>query len=72
MGDIFVPLLLATIRKRHPVTYYTIRNLNQPGQLNPFRATPALYELLGEVWVLLSLQESLDPHNLSQLTITYD
>ena len=54
------------------MTYYTVRNQNQPGQLNPFRATPALYELLAEVSVLLSLQESLDPYNLSQMMITYD
>ena len=54
------------------MTYYSIRNHNLAGQLNPFRATPALFELLSELSVVLAMQASLDPTSYSQMVIQYD
>jgi len=52
--------------------YYTIRYQNMPGSLNGFRATPALYELLSEVSIVIALRDSLPAHSYDQLAITFD
>jgi hypothetical protein len=52
--------------------YYTIRYQNLPGSLNGFRATPALYELLSEVSVVIALKDSLPDYSYDQLAIVFD